>query len=287
MDVAVGEKDKNGFLLVKSNLEFDLWRSPKGKYSIEKSDGTILHKRLKEKKEARRLFRELSSDKTTRILDWGEMPRNGMISFYGFRGSGKTANVWWLAEKLHNEQKREVTAVLPERVISRTVFPDWVNIVDNTDQIKGCKGHIVIGDEMSLQANSREFRSDSNKFWVRLAAIIRQLDILMLSAAQHTRQVDVQMVMDVDWLVFKKPSQLHLRMVRGELEKEVNAAWEAFNRLNVRHPTADPRSWSYAADIHNGRVGWLENGLPSFWSENVSNYFANAYIKMTGEMYAR
>lgn len=281
MGIAVGGTDDNGFELKKSGFAHDLWRKDT-KWTVEKANGEIVLETKHEKK-ANRRFDAFESDNEFYVTSWDELPKTGYINWNGFRDSGKTANIWFVAEALHTKTNRPVTAVLPEKAIARSLFPSWVNIITDPDQIKSCTGHIVVGDEMALQANAREFRSDANKAWVRILAIIRQLDILMLSASQHSRQIDVQLIMDVDWMVFKKPSQMHVRMARGELQEDLANVWEYFKRVETRYPDVSYKEWAYVSDVHNGRVGGLRNGIPTFWTDKISKYFGAAYAKMTGD----
>jgi hypothetical protein len=67
----------------------------------------------------------------------------------------------------------------------------------------------------------------------------------------------------------KRPSQLHLRFARPELRPELEEAWGRFRKIR------NPQRWSYVVDYLNGRKGWLTNGLPSFWSDELSRAFAS------------
>jgi hypothetical protein len=281
----------DGYILVRDSLKFKLWKNPPpGKtYRIEDKSGKVLpgyDKMVGEEADVIKEFERVEKELGGIISSWDELPKEGVISVYGFRGMGKSATVWDLAEKLHKEG-REVVALLPDKKLAKTLLPDWVEVITDPNEILVCKGKVVVADEMALQANARESMSEANRHWTKLMAIVRQLHILLLIACQHTRQLDVQLAMDVDWIVFKKPSIKHIQMARPELADDVKSAFEAFMRLRWSLKDGDDpnivKQWSYVADIHEGRAGFLKNGLPSFWSDDLSTYFATAYAQEIAE----
>jgi hypothetical protein len=288
----------DGYTLAGKGLRYLLWKNPTGRsFSIEDKKGGVVPGYEKFSGDERSALKELAKYEAKSrdiIHSWDEIPSNGAVAFYGHRGYGKTANVWWLTEHLTRKggkfKDREVVAVLPEIRLAKKLFPKWVNVITSPDDIILHSGAIVIADEMAGRANAREFRSDENMLWVKQVPLARQLDILLLMACQHTRQLDVQLVMDVDWIVWKKPSMLHIRMARPELYDEVATAYNIFRDLGAefaeqrrKYKTEDEiktelKNRAYVTDIHDGKVGLLENELPSFWSNEISKYFARVAV---------
>lgn len=288
--VVEGEKTEDGLLLMKQGSKFCLWKDEEGYYFVCELDGS----EVKEFAATRTLSKALKAYETFEqvfgnvISDWAEMPTTGIVYFIGARGGGKTALVWERAEKISAATGKPVAALLPESDYAKEILPSWVTILTSASQVKQYPGYIIIADEMALQANARDSNSEDNKEWTKTVAIIRQLDILLLLVSQHTRQMDVQLAMDVDWLVFKAPSVLHVRMARAELKPEVEAAFQEFelqrreiiasllkSNRSVTHEAIKKhlQTLAYVVDVHNARAGMLKNGLASFWNDKISIYF--------------
>ena len=53
-----------------------------------------------------------------RALTWHNMPKSGILLVTGFRGEGKTALSWWLADTLHQVQG------YPRQVVAYGLHPD-------------------------------------------------------------------------------------------------------------------------------------------------------------------
>lgn len=205
--------------------------------------------------------------KETEIRSWAALPKSGLVLFTGFRGTGKTALAWWLAERGH-DKGREVAAFDLTQA-ARRALPPWVKHVATVRQVSGLAPCILVCDEAALKVNARRHQSSENVAWNRLLAVARHKGHLVFLITQHQRQVDVGLVADSEMVVMKRPSQLHLRFARPELRQELAEAWEHFRKIR------NPQRWSYVVDYLNGRKGWLINGLPTFWSDSLSRAFAS------------
>lgn len=202
-----------------------------------------------------------------KITKWEQaIPAEGVICIYGHRRRGKTGTAWWLVERLQKHYK-VATFLFPRK--GRKLLPPWVSHISTISQLKRLRGYLVVADEMAIHANAREHQSDVNKELYKLMAVAAQCHQLLLLISQHTRQLDVGLAMEPDVVIFKQPSLLHIRFARPELRPDVQAAWDAFDKAR-----GDKRGWAYISDFHIGRVGFLKTGLPSFWSEELSEAFA-------------
>ena len=204
------------------------------------------------------------------IKTWKQaLPVEGVVQAYGHRRKGKTATPWKIAEDLH-KAGRTVATVVPDKGIAAKVFPRWVKLLSSIDEMKDYKRLVVLVDEMALWANARDHNKSENKDWIKLMAIVAQYHHLMILICQHTRQLDPQLAMDYDLLIFKRPSLLHISFARPELRGFVQEAYDAFADLGKR----DPRGYTYVIDPHNGRRGFLKNTKPTFWTERISTLYA-------------
>jgi hypothetical protein len=214
-------------------------------------------------------YRKESMTKINKIIrSWLQaLPKEGVVGFYGHRRMGKTGTAWSLAEG-EMEKGRPVAAYLfPKK--ARHLLPKSVKHASTAKEMAKLKGYLIVADELAIHANTREFNSDPNKELYKLMAIAAQCHQLLFLICQHTRQLDVGLVMEPDLIVFKKPSLLHIRFARPELRVDVQAAWDAFEKAR-----GDKRAWSYVVDFHDGRTGFLKNKLPSFWSQELSKAYA-------------
>ena len=185
-------------------------------------------------------------------MSWKKIPTQGVLLIQGHRGEGKSALGWWLAQEMQKRTKKSiVTLGMP--VAAQKVFPKrgfgkgGLQFVSSLDQIDKMKPSIVICDEAAFIAGSRDAMSKTNKEWLKLIAICRHKDHLLIFINQQSRQLDVQIMMDADLVLMKRPTQLHLRGARAEFAPEIAEAFELFS--NMRGST---KRKVYVVDYHYG-----------------------------------
>lgn len=209
------------------------------------------------------------------IKSWPEaLPSGGdegVVAVYGHRRNGKTGTVYFEVEALHEKDPTRTFAAFgfPKARRARKLLPKWMKFVDTLKQLAKLPPRtVVVADELALQAHARDHQQQGNKDWAKLIAVCGQCHHLLFLICQHTRQPDVSLAMDPDIIIMKMPSHLHIRFARPELRQEVQEAWDAFQVCRGDH-----RSWNFIVDYHNLRKGWLKSGLPSFWSEELSEAY--------------
>jgi len=203
----------------------------------------------------------------TKLTSWDDLPQSGLVAILGHRGEGKTALAWYLGERAH--AARRPVAAFGIVNGARRYLPGWVRHVATVQEVAKLPPSVIVADEAAFIANARRATSTSNVEWVKLLAVARHKGHLLLFITQQARQLDVGLVSDADLIILKRPSLLHLRFSRPELRPELDEAFARFAKVK-----GDTRAWSYLADYHYGRRGWLENPLPAFWSVNLSRAFA-------------
>lgn len=206
------------------------------------------------------------------IPDWGS------CLFLGHKGEGKSVLAWWLADGRHKKNPDRAVIAWGIPHLAQGAFPAWVqHLGGDINQLRQHRDAIVIVDEAGIRAPARRSMSDENLAWLSLVAIARQAHQLLLYISQHTRQVDVSIVGDADRIVFKLPSELHVRFARAELRPEVMHAREFLLGK------ADPKRWAYVKDFVSGKEGGLRNGLPDWWTDDSSEAYS---LAQAGEVMA-
>jgi len=211
-------------------------------------------------------------------MTWRKIPTQGVILIQGHRGEGKSALGWWLAQEMQKKTKKKV-ATLGMPPAAQKVFPKkgWgrggLQFVSSLEQIDKMKPSIVICDEAAFIAGSRDAMSKTNKEWLKLIAICRHKDHLLIFINQQSRQLDVQIMMDADLVLMKRPTQLHLRGARAEFAPEIAQAFELFS--NMRGST---KKKVYVVDYHYGGGTMLNAYMPTWWNDRVSKAYSSVDV---------
>ena len=211
-----------------------------------------------------------------KITGWAQaLPDVGIVAITGTIGEGKSALAWTLADQAH--QRGRAVAAFDFTEGARKALPRWVDHLETVDAVatfKPRRGHklpaVLVMDEAALKANARRSMSTDNLEWVKLSAIARHKEILVLFISQNNRQGDSGIIMEAQTVLMKRPTELHTRFSRPELRQEVQEAFEGFAKASDK----EGRKWTYVVDYRRGKRGWLRNTLPSWWSEKISRAFA-------------
>ena len=135
------------------------------------------------------------------------------------------------------------------------------------------KPSIVICDEAAFIAGSRDAMSKSNKEWLKLIAICRHKDHLLIFIHQQSRQLDVQIMMDADLVMMKRPTQLHLRGARAEFAPEISEAFDLFSKMR-----GSTKKKVYVVDYHYGGGTMLNAYMPTWWNDKVSKAYSSVDV---------
>ena len=218
------------------------------------------------------------SPRKPKPLTWNRIPSQGVLVINGHRGEGKSALGWWLAQEMQAKTRKQVAA-LGMPMEAREVFPkrgfgrggiQWVNTIDEVTKMKPS---IVIVDEAAFVAGARNAMSRANKEWLKLIAICRHKDHLLIFIHQQSRQIDVQILMDADLVLMKRPTMLHLRGARAEFAPEMEDAFRLFSEMR-----GNTKKKVYVVDYHNGNAALLGAAMPKWWSEKISKAYSSVEI---------
>ena len=149
-------------------------------------------------------------------------------------------------------------------------MPKRIQHVDTVEQIDDLKPSIVVVDEASIVANARSAMKTANLLWLKLIAVCRHKGHLLIFINQHNRQLDVQIMMDADFVLMKRPTLLHLKFSRPEFREELQQAYDLFNDMT--------ELWSkkrvYVVDFHTGNKKMLPASMPKWWNDKVSKSYS-------------
>ena len=213
--------------------------------------------------------------KRTKKTSWKKIPTQGLVIINGHRGEGKSALGWWIAQEMHKRTKKQV-ATFGLAMAARKLFPKrgfgrgGINHVTTVDKVNRMKPSIIIVDEAAFIAGSRDAMSSTNKQWLKLIAICRHKDHLLIFIHQQSRQLDVQIMMDADLVLMKRPTQLHIREARPSFAPEIQEAYELFNRMR-----GDTKKKVYVVDYHYGAKAMLPAYMPTWWNSKVSKAYSS------------
>lgn len=205
----------------------------------------------------------------TRAISWKTMPSTGVLIITGHRGEGKSALAWWLAETLRTQYRKKIAALgIPDE--AQQALPKRITHVETVEQIADMKPHIIVVDEAAIVANARSAMKTANLLWLKLIAVCRHKGHLLIFINQHNRQLDVQIMMDADFILMKRPTLLHLKFCRPEFKEELQQAYELFNPMTA----LGSKKKVYAVDFHTGNKKMLSSSMPKWWNDKVSKSYA-------------
>ena len=202
-------------------------------------------------------------------ISWRTMPSTGVLIITGHRGEGKSALAWWLAEQLRSQYRKKIATLgIPDE--AKKALPKRITHVDTVEQIVDMKPSIVVVDEASIVANARSAMKTANLLWLKLIAVCRHKGHLLIFINQHNRQLDVQIMMDADFILMKRPTLLHLKFCRPEFREELQQAYELFNDMTA----LGSKKKVYVVDFHTGNKKMLPASMPKWWNDKVSKSYS-------------
>ena len=207
-------------------------------------------------------------------ITWKKVPPQGVLVITGHRGEGKSALGWWLAQEMHKRTKKPVVAFgipkdaqehLPKRGFGR----GGIQYIHDLTSLSSLKPSVVICDEAAFIASSRRAMSKENQEWLKLIAVARHKDHLLIFIHQHSRQLDVQILMDADLVLMKRPTMLHLRAAKGIFEPEIEEAFTLFTDMK-----GNTKKKVYVGDYHYGNSAMLNAAMPKWWNDKISKSYS-------------
>lgn len=199
--------------------------------------------------------------------EWAQGFKVGKVmAILGRRGAGKTAMAAKIGEFCAAVHHMPVfwLGLPPE---AQAHLPTWIKIIDDLEQ---CPNNgVVICDETGLEFLSLNFTKNKNVYLRRLLFIARQKRLIFVFATQHSKDIEASIIRMVDCIIFKEPSLTQPENERREILVMAKRAASAFKQI------PNERRIAAAYVIDDKYEGIIETKLPTFWSEPLSNIYAN------------
>ena len=178
----------------------------------------------------------------------------------GARGSGKTAFGLSFLENFYAKKKSKMYAI----GFRKEEMPFWMEVVENISGIKN--NSFVLIDEGGILFSSRRAMSNANKILSDLILISRHKNISILFISQNSSNLDVNVIRQADYIIFKKPSLLQKNFERKIIRNIYDKIENGFEKY---------RNYKGLTYIYSDSFeGFIENPLPSFWNIKISKSFS-------------
>ena len=195
--------------------------------------------------------------------------RPSVITILGHRGNGKTALAYEIAEQLHAKYGMPGDTFLPVQLQHlqgrlQKLLPPWFRVVSTFKGFR--RGAVAIIDEASQAAHARRSQATDSIQMDALVGIARQNEADVLFITHHTRKLDIDLIMESDLVLWKAPTVAHALFERDEVADFTFKALEFFKKLNGK----EKLQTTLVMDFSNLQFSYFKNGLPKFWSEELS-----------------
>lgn len=182
----------------------------------------------------------------------------------GRRDAGKSALDYRLLELLRGHGDPYVVG-LPAQ--AQKGLPEWMGFRDNLEDVP--QGAVVLLDESHLQLHSRTSMTEVGRSIGNLINLSRQKRQTLLFVVQEARQLDINIVSQIDVLAVKELSELSKGYERPQLRQLTDKARAAFATVH-----GDKRKWTWVYAEASNFEGLVKNELPSFWAARLSHAYA-------------
>jgi hypothetical protein len=152
---------------------------------------------------------------------------------------------------------------------SREALPNWIFLVDDVSFIKN--DSLVLVDEGGILFSSRDSMSDANKLLSDLLMIARHKNISIIFISQNSSNLEINTLRQADVLILKKHSLLQKSFERKIIAK----LYEEYDSYFDKHKSLKGAALIYSDSF----VGFVNVGLPSFWSVKTSKSFEHTQSK--------
>lgn len=232
--------------------------NPIKNYIKEKEEKKQFRKKLK-KKPVNLNFREIETIEGNLENFHEFLKKYGKIGIIlGARGSGKSALGIRIMENLNSAGKK-----IYAMGFRKDRLPKWVNLVKSIEEISN--NSFLLADESGIEFSSRSSMSSANKLLSELLFISRHKNISIIFIAQNSSNIEINTLRQADYLLLKPSSLLQLDFERKKIKDIYSEVDGQFRKYSGKGTT-----YIYS-DIYRG---FVENFLPSFWTEDLSKSFS-------------
>lgn len=204
-----------------------------------------------------RNFEMGNSDKRNKFIRLLSEPKLNVI-FTGFKGSGKTALAYWIAEELNKQYDKKCCLLYPIS-FNPDALPWYFYPAEDEDSIQN--DDFCIFDEAQIRISSRRAVSKINVDFSAFLTIQRHKNVSLLVIQQDIEMADVNEFRLADGFIFKPSGMTQLRdkMTKG------NAIMKF---LEFLRPLSPKETLYISSDLQT--ILLFENPMASFWNQEIS-----------------
>ena len=156
-----------------------------------------------------------------------------------------------------------------ESITLQRLLPLWIGVVQDLRLIP--QNAVVLVDEAYLQFHARNSMSEAGRSIGSMVNLSRQKGWSLIFVVQESRQLDLNIISQLDWLAVKELTDISADFDRREIRRFTDKA-----RLQFQTLQGDKRPWTWFHSERPQFEGLVRNGLPSFWRPSLSRAFAES-----------
>ena len=189
-----------------------------------------------------------------------------VVLIIGKRDAGKSALGNRLLELLRSQGAPYVVGLPIE---AQKLLPDWIGTAEHLEDVP--TGAVVLLDESYLQLHARGSMTEAGRAIGNLINLSRQKRQTLIFIVQEARQLDVNIVSQVDVLAMKELSDLSQGFERPQFRKFTDKARAAFATVQ-----GDKRKCTWVYSEAANFEGMVKNELATFWNSRLSHAYGQS-----------
>ncbi len=210
------------------------------------------------------------------------IPQPGVMLIMGDRGWGKSVLAYEMADNLHT--RKSIPAIVhlptvqePMRKQVQKLLPSWIQVVKS--RAEWPRNAFIIYDEAAQSAHARRTQSGDAVELDDLIGISRQRNQPIAFISHHSRKLDVNVITEVNRIIWKKPTYAHQMFERDEVSDFSLRAFQYFDTMRGGNKWTEAskrraQRMSLVLDMDVFDFMQCSNGAPKWWSEGLSTIFS-------------
>lgn len=194
------------------------------------------------------------------------------ILIIGHKGFGKSALGYAILEyyaKKHGLRAYLVNTYAPKPIPPEKLraLPEWITVVNNLRDVP--PNSAILYDEAYTRFHARRTMTSESPVMDAIVELSRQKRHSIIWIAQESSKIDKNIVSSIDVLIIKNTTLFRINDEREVVKEYSKKALKAFSKIKSLE---DKKKYAYVCDLINDFEGMKVNGLPSFWSDELSKF---------------
>ena len=202
------------------------------------------------------------------------IPKVGVVVIMGDIRKGKSGLGYEIMDMVHQRRGMGGAVFLPmiaeDKTMQRRVkklLPSWAEVVTERDKLP--KHACILVDEAAEVAHVRRTQSEDSVDLDNFVGIAGQREQVIIFISHHARKLDPNLIHASTLLLWKQPTHAHVMFERDEMQRFTRRAVEVFSELTPKQALKT----TYMMDLHKLRFCTFTNGLPDWWTQELSCIF--------------